>query len=126
MVAEARRNQTTPHAPPAWELGTPPAWLYVSKRLDLVAFTNDASGLWCSPVLTLGIATYYRIAPQVLHWLDTAGRALEAKYAAGAITIDQVTAYLAAMGVVYAFAAANLDPGACERAKELPPVLPAC
>lgn len=122
LVAESRRNPTAPYVPPAWETGRPPIWLYVSKRLDLVALPNEP--LWCSPVLTLGTTAYYRVSPDVLHWLDCAGRVLGTKYEAGQVTRDQVDAYLDAMSAVWVFAAAHLDPGACEYAKGHTPELP--
>jgi hypothetical protein len=114
-----------PYEPPAYEISqsqAPQAWLYVSKRLDLVLLPNTP--LWCSPVVTLGTTVYYRLSPAVAHWLDCAGRALEQKFIDGTCGRDQIDAFCEAMTTVWEFAAANLDPDAVCEAKDSAPELP--
>lgn len=120
-------GQATPAAPyqrPDYEIGAPSAWLYVSKRLALEWVPNDPT--WCAPTLSLGTAgVFYRLSPDVLHWLTAAGRSLESRFVAGGVHRDQVDAYVDAMQAVYAFAACYLDPAACELASCCEPKLPA-
>ena len=107
---------------PAWEIGRPAAWLYVSKRLELLSLPNEP--LWASAVVTIGTTTCYRVSPAVAHWLDCAGRALEQRFIDGTAGRDQIDAYLEAMTTVWEFVAANIDSEAVCAAKDQPPVLP--
>ncbi|MDY3555315.1 hypothetical protein R5W24_004457 [Gemmata sp. JC717] len=112
-----------PYVAPAHELGNPPAWLYVSKRLAFEWLPNEP--LWCSPAVKLGDVIFYRLSPAVVHWIEVVGgQAYQAGYEQGQITRDQVDAYMEAMNTVYAFAAAHLDPAACVQAKATAPTLP--
>jgi hypothetical protein len=88
---------------------TPPeAWLYVTRRLDLL--TLPSSPL-LGPTLTLGDVAYYRATPAVLRWLLAAGAALSARLgrqvAAGEIgfpeSVRQARTYLAGVEAVRAF-----------------------
>lgn len=88
---------------------TPPeAWLYASKRLDLL--TLPPSPL-LGPTITLGDVTYYRATPAVLRWLLAAGDALHARlgrqHLAGEIgfpeSVRQARAYAAGVEAVRTF-----------------------
>lgn len=118
----AEHVPAAPYTAPAWERNRPATWLYLSKRLELLALPNEP--LWCQPAISIGATVYYRLTPNVLYWLDCAGRTLEAKHEAGAVGRDQVDAFCEAMAAVYPFAAAHIDPTACEQARALPPTLP--
>lgn len=111
---------------------TPPeAWLYVSKKLDLI--TLPPSPLF-GPTLTLGDVTYYRATPAVLRWLLAAERPfaerLHAKAAAGEIgfpeSVRQARAYYGGVAAVRAFVTRvwGEDAVRAELAKATPPALP--
>ena len=114
------------------EVGTPEAWLYVSKRLDLEWLPNvppprdipTARPLWGAPAISLGGRVYYRLSAAVLVWLDAAGEQLEAGMNAGTVPRSQVDEYLKVMTEVWAFAACHLSDDAIRTARKRPPELP--
>lgn len=122
-----------PFIPSPDELGSPQAWLYVSKRLDLQWLPNTS--LWAAPVLTIGLTTgsvtgsatgsaglplvvYYRLSAQVLTWLNEAGHHLQQLWETGKVDRSQLDAYCEAMGVVWEFAGRHISEAARDAARE--------
>lgn len=104
------------------ELGTPDAWLYVSKRLDLEYLPNTP--LWSLPVISITAvghspALYYRLCAAVLAWLEAAGEILERKLNAGELYAYEVTNYVEHMQPVWAFAQRWLSEAAVSQARRL-------
>lgn len=100
----------------------PAAWLYVSKRLDIEWLPNVP--LWAAPVITFGEAAYYRLTANVLAWLEAAGESLCTQVAAGNLERDQLSTYLDAMDVVFAFAYDHIPSAEIIAARSQSPSLP--
>jgi hypothetical protein len=110
------------------EQGEPPAWLYVSKRLQLEYLPNTP--LWSAPVITFGDTSIptalYRLSARVLVWLEKAGDQLEAAWQNGLIARTEIDAYCNAMAEVWAFAGEHLRGEAVRavRPSKIAPTLP--
>lgn len=104
------------------EVGSPLAWLYVSKRLDLDWLPNTP--FWSGEVITFGATAFYRLTSQVLVWLEAAGDVLESHYRAGQVDHGQLVEYVNAMEVVWLFARSHLQRDSVVAARLQPPSLP--
>lgn len=104
------------------EIGSPDAWLYVSRRLDLEWLPNTS--LWAAAALTIGPTAYYRLSATVLVWLEVAGERLEGQWRMGTVARQQLDEYLLAMDVVREFARMNLSGEAVRSQRARPPTLP--
>jgi hypothetical protein len=122
--APARVGPNEGLTPPvvAEELGSPQAWLYVSKRLDVEVLPNDR--LWSLPALSIGNTVFYRLSAKVLVWLEAAGAALEGQVLAQQADRGQLDAYLEAMRGVWAFAERHLSAESVRAARREAPELP--
>lgn len=114
--------------------GEPQAWLYLSRRLDLLFVPNEPP--WVVTLFTYGPlppvvrgahldqpkpppapVPYYRLTPSVLVWFERAGVHLEAELLAGRYQRAQFDEYVAAMVEVWSFADAWMDVGEVRAAR---------
>lgn len=94
---------------------SPEAWMYVSKRLNVVYLPNVP--LWSGECLTLGAVAYYRLTAEVLAWLELAGVALERQHLARQLPEGQLDEYLRVMNEVWVFAGRHIGGSEVRRAR---------
>lgn len=114
--------------------GEPQAWLYLSRRLDILFVPNEPP--WVVPLFAYGPlppivpgdhldqpkpppapVPYYRLTPSVLVWFERAGVHLEAELLGGRLPRSQFDEYAAAMVEVWVFADAWLEVGEVRAAR---------
>lgn len=106
---------------PAASVPRPAAWLYVSRRLDLIWLPDEPL---FGELFFLDGRPHFRLTARVAVWLEHATDALDRRWADGQLTPADRDEALAALRVVWAFAAAHLDPATLRQARTLPPELP--
>lgn len=97
------------------------SWLYVSRRLDLLWLPEDPL---FGDVILVSDRPHFRLTARVAVWLEHAADALDRRWADGQLTPADRDEALAALRVVWEFAAAYLDPATLRQARTLPPELP--